>query len=424
MGVPRSRSGVVVEQLMSPGGVMRRFISRTLLVAPFILLAAAVNSTAGAATHPPAPWAQNDYNGAQSRANLIETILTPSSVRQIHYLRSITAPPQIDRCFSGIQAPVTTGGNIYEVEAGLLTARTAATGQKLWVAPSQTPAADFGNYSVAVTNGTVLFANSDCESETNAQAYIEAHNATSGNLTWRHPLDGGVSDVVVSGSYVVAEADDAIGGGADTVTALRIADGSVAWSATCAGFRHVVIVAQNVIYRCSSDDQTGDDTVVARHLATGTQAWAASAGQILRGDSDATSGAHVYILRSGVVDDVNPVTGQTRFTLPGATSVLAVDRTRVYASCPAGVCAYAVATGAQVWATSPENNPMDIRTASEANGVLYLGNGDVLNASNGAFITELFQGGSSGSTPTFVAGGRVGVMKDDRILDLYGLAGS
>jgi hypothetical protein len=400
---------------------MHRFASGV-LVATGVLLAAAASSSAGAATPPLAPWTQSAYNGAQSRANLTEATLTTSTVNKVHYLRSITAAPEgpNNACYTGVQSPVMTGGMIYQIEAGSLTARSAATGVEQWAAPPFDLQGE--QYSLAVTNGIVIVGYTDCTSDSATFGYVEAYNATTGALKWRHPLAGWLSPIVVSGSYVVDDYADE-GMGPDTITALRISDGTVAWSdQTCAGNRHVVIVDQNVIYRCITNNGAGADTVQARTLASGAKVWSAPGGVVQRGDTDATTGHHVYIKRSGGVDDVNPSTGARRFTLAGATDVLAVDKTRAYATCPAGLCAYTVATGARAWAVPVPDPAADISTAAEAAGVLYLGNGDLLNAASGGFIRNLFPG--NGRAQVIIGDGRIGAADNERILDLYGLSGA
>jgi hypothetical protein len=118
---------------------------------------------------------------------------------------------------------------------------------------------------------------------------------------------------------------------------------------------------------------------------------------------------------AGAIVDLNPATGATRFTLAGAKDVLAVGPARVFSSCAAGVCSYDIASGAPSWSTFASG------PAALANGVLYTGDGQALGASTGAQLANVFTGLA---TQLLVGDGRLGVVTNPRIVDLYEVSAS
>lgn len=177
-------------------------------------------------------------------------------------------------------------------------------------------------------------------------------------------------------------------------------------------------------YGCTSGQNT---TIEARTLATGSPVWSLPGSWTLQRGDLGSAGKHLYATNpSGAVVDLDPATGQVVYTLSGAKTVLAVDSTRVYATCTgADICAYDISTGALLWQrTVPYSNPPAL--AAEADGVLYLDSGAALNASTGKTITTIWptEFGSKPATALAVGDGRIAVSTDPWTLDLYGLPGS
>ena len=223
----------------------------------------------------------------------------------------------------------------------------------------------------------------------------------------------------LTGSYVVISGSSVNDGQVTEV--VQAATGSVVWEAdtwSCSDQVGAIVVAAEVIWTRCSNTGDGSETFEAASLTTGKVLWTrAGSWTIIRGDSDgATTGHHVFALdSSGVVNDINPKTGATRYTLAGATTVLA-DDTRIYASCTSGLCAFDTATGAPEWTNDNEAPAV----AADADGVLYLNDGDALVGSTGSLIRQVFPGGGAFA----VGDGRIAVISDCRIIDLYGLPGS
>jgi hypothetical protein len=97
--------------------------------------------------------------------------------------------------------------------------------------------------------------------------------------------------------------------------------------------------------------------------------------------------------------------------------VLAVDNLRAYALCATfDVCAYNLTSGKQVWQAGPG---LSTDMAAEAGGVLYLDNGAALNTGTGKTITTVWAGLQP--TDLAVGDGRIAVVSDPRVVDLFGL---
>ena len=162
-------------------------------------------------------------------------------------------------------------------------------------------------------------------------------------------------------------------------------------------------------------------------LAAGKMAWSLSGWTFQSGDLSGATGKHLYATSpTGTVDSLDPLTGQVEYSLKQAVTVLAVDLSRVYATCGSGgkfVCAYNISTGAQEWQNT--SLPSTTALAAEADGVLYLDFGAALNASTGKVIKTIwtkFRGKSASAIA--VGDGRIAVVTTPHILDLYGLKGS
>jgi outer membrane protein assembly factor BamB len=371
------------------------------------------------------PWSQTDFNSARSRANLAERTLTRATLPQVRYLRSVVTPldnPFGGTCtFNAMADPLLTGGSLYAVANGRLTKYNPATGHVIWrrrVSVSTVGTSlDFNGLSVA--DGLVVVGETYCGSVSDPTGFVQAYNASTGALVWSKPIvsiGGPLNQMVVSGAYVAAAGDSP--GGGDVVSVRRLSNGAAVWHRFPAcGSGDVAVMAGLVISaRCNS----GNPALVASHIATGTQAWSLpGTWTVQRGDHGSGTG-HLFATNpSGAVVGLNPATGQTLYTLAGATNVIAVDGARAYSDCGTGVCAYSTATGAQVW-TQP-GAPTSV-IAAEAGGVLYLGQdqGFALNTRTGKIIETVWNGSASGLA---IGDGRIAVVTDERVIDLFGLHG-
>jgi len=385
---------------------------------------AVVSATGAAAAQPAAAtsssWSQTDYNAAQSRANLAEQTLTRSTVGKIAFLRSVAAPPvPVNGCGQAVVAPVLTGGSLYAVTSGYLTKYNAATGRITW---RRNPDPTFTQLytALAVAGGLVVLGEVDCLSASDPNGIIQAFNAATGALVWSQPITpagGALAQLVVSNGFVVAAGFSEAGG--LPVSVHRLTTGALVWyrlTNPCAP-GDVLVDAQVVVaYSCPA---TGGERLVGSKLATGARVWSRSGNwQLQRGDTDTIAGRHVFATNpGGTVVSLNPLTGQTQYSLAQATDVLAVGGPQSYASCGFGVCAYSTATGSLRWQVRPG---LTVALAA-AGGVLYTDAGFALDTGNGQTLATLWQGPA---TWLAVGQGRIAVVTDPRILDLYGLPGS
>ena len=394
-------------------------------------LAVLTGTAAAVAQAAPTPsnWSQTNSDSAQSRANRSEHVLTRSAVSRVQYRRSVVAPVDLPRqqvCTSvSIVTPVLTGGRMYAVANGRLTAYNPGTGAVIWQRRLSAGAdtTSLNAEALAVAGGLVVVGEDSCDSVSDPNGFVQAFHAATGAPAWSDPITpqgGALVQMVVSGTFVAAAG--ASDGSGQVVAVRKLATGALAWdhlTNACASGSVLVIDHLVVSNRCG---QNPDGTLSANHLATGARAWSRPGGwQIQRGNLGGTTGGHLYATDpAGVVVDLNPATGTTQYALTGATTVLAVDGSQAYADCGSlGVCAYAAATGGRKWNVQP-GTPTPL-LAAEADGVLYLDQGPALNTSTGQTITTLWNGAA---TALAVGNGRIAAVTDPRVLDLYGLPGS
>ena len=401
----------------------RTFAIVTALAAGLVV-AASTAVASGAA--PSSPWSQTNSDSAQSRANLNEHTIVRATVTKVRYLRSVVAPVdppgQLGCASDTLVTPVLTGGKLYAVASGRLTKYNPATGSIIW--RHRLSAANDGTSlsyeALSVAGGVVVVGENSCDSVSDPNGYVQAFSATTGSLKWSKPITpsgGALGTMVVSGAYVAAAGSSA--GGGNVVSVRRLSTGASVWhrvTQQCAPSAVAVIANLVMSYRCSPSLA---ETLTANHLASGALAWSRpGAWQIQRGNLG--TGGHLYATNpAGTVVGLDPATGQTKYKLPGATTVLAVDNTRAYADCGSlGVCAYSTATGGRLWDSQPGAAPA---LAAEAGGVLYLDQGLALNSGTGQAITSLWSGTA---TALAIGDGRIAVIADPRVLDLFGLHGS
>ena len=339
-----------------------------------------------------APWAESDHDAARSRYNSAESTLGPSNVASARYLRSVTAAPANSPygvCGPGAARTLLTAGRLFFVGDSGVYAYNAATGRQIWRTGSDQ--ADSTNYvDIAAWNGRIFVGEDDCGSASDPNGGIEVYDASTGAPVWSAYFGTALSGLVVTGNYVVADGAS-IGSGAK-VAVYDAATGATVWSKdisnSCDYLPTVLVVRGEVIQEC---DDNGDLATEAADLATGTVRWTKTGNwNPLRGDSDAATAHHLYARSpTHAITDINPATGAARFTLAGATGVLAVGPVRVFTSCSVGICAYSTATGAPSWSAAG-SGPVAL-----ANGVLYTGDGRALNATTGAQLATLFTGHAS-----------------------------
>jgi len=398
-----------------------------------IALAAAGPSAAAevatrAAAKTASPWTQTNYNAAQSRANLAETILTRAKVAKIVHLRAITIRPAAQSCSQQVDSLALPGSSVYAAGGGFVAKYEAASGRLLWRRSTSDTSQDI-NDSIAVGDGLVVVGGDQCGSASDPLGIIQAFNATTGKLAWTRPitpLEGELGTLAVSGGLVVSAGQSP--GSGPQLSVRRIGTGTLVWKSdrdvSCNG--RMLVVAQVVITGGSTDCTGGAPPIVARKLASGARVWQRTgAWTVQRGDASSSAGRHVFATNpKGTVVSLNPVTGRTQFALRQATAVLAVGSAQAYAACGSDVCAYSTSDGSLRWKVSVGFTPA---LAAEADGVLYLDGGLALDTGNGKTLATLWTGRSALSLA--ISDGRIAAVTApqfalSKVIDLYGLKAS
>src|SRR5215469_730615 len=407
-------------------------LTRTFAVAALTASLMAVGtspSLAGAGSSPRFPgWYDTNATAAQSRANLLEKTLTPPAVTKVTHLRSITTPPAAGSCrVRNVVSPLPAGNAVYAVTSGEVGKYNPATGKQIW---RKAPPRGYGYESLSTSGNTIVAGAFGCGSASEPPSIVTAYNATTGAVLWQDTgqtfdLEG-LNQAAIAGPYVITAGADAAGYFTDVI---NLNTGALVWSGgecyTTGAVLPLVAGQQVISYGC---DKQSNAAMQAFSLAAGKLAWSLSGWTFQSGDLSGATGKHLYATSpTGTVDSLNPLTGKTEYSLSQAVTVLAVDLSRVYATCGSGgkfVCAYNINTGAREW----QDTTLGSKTAlaAEADGVLYLDFGAALNASTGKVIKTLWTkfNGTTAATAIAVGQGRIAVVTNPRVLDLYGLKGS
>jgi hypothetical protein len=383
---------------------------------------AALPGGAAAASGPNGDWTQADHDASGNRANTTATAITAANVGQLDWVRGFAAPtykPDAFGCGEGWTTPVLLAKKAYVVKTGRLVALDLVTGAQLWQRAIDT-VGESRSRVFAVDGGRVFVGQIDCVSQSDPTGSVRVYNASTGAPVWNQPVNA-LDGVAVSGTRVVATGRSV--GSGTSVRVFNSATGAVVWErfedSACAAT--AVVVAAKVYYgECDPDTGAVLDLAAAR-LTDGVVAWRKPGSwSVDRGDAVGSTAKHVY---AGNVD-LNPATGATRFTLAGASSVQAVDATRVYAACGSVLCGYDRATGAKRWtSTAAAGGGFGEARAALAGALLYAADGSVLDPATGAAVSQVWSGLAAelsvgnGYVVTAGTGSR-------RLLDVYGLPGS
>jgi outer membrane protein assembly factor BamB len=384
--------------------------------------AASAHAASGSSTT--ASWRQTNGAGSESRANLDETTLTPATVADATRLHRFAEPATSPGCstyapnsplLSANHLELVSGGEIkqYNVQRSRLSRHVDLA------APDST------NYNnLVLGRGHVVVGGSDCESVSDPNGFLFSYNSTTGAPQWQWNGPG-VGDLVESGPTLVVSGGTV--GSGNYIDALRISNGATLWSKFFDCFPGTTPIAGgNVIASTCVPNGDGDDVarLLGFRLSNGTRAWARTGlWTVYRADSDTATRAQVYATNPHGNDvALNAQTGARLYGMTGARDVLAADNRRVYATCGiqgVTVCGYAKSDGSKLWTASYVPN-QDSPLASVAGGVLYLDDGQALNAATGKLITRLWSSGRASGLA--VGRGLVAAQIDGVHTDLYGLS--
>jgi outer membrane protein assembly factor BamB len=226
-----------------------------------------------------------------------------------------------------------------------------------------------------------------------------------------------------SGDFVVISGGT-IGSG-NYVEGLNLRNGSTAWSTFPDCLQGPTPVAGgNVIVSGCQQTTTGDGApeLSAFGVTRGHPAWTrAGSWTVYRADSDTDPHAQVYVRNPhGHAVALDSQTGEGLYRMRGARVVAAADDHRVYATCGSGArfCAYDKTTGKRIWRIDHTAGPNGT-LASVGGDVLYLDDGDALNAATGQSLKQLWATGTASSLA--VGRGHVVAVVDGVHTNIYGL---
>lgn len=306
---------------------------------------------------------------------------------------------------------------MYVIASFTLFKYQASDGSLVWSADLNQSSAPL---AIAVSGNSVVVGSSGCGSVSDPSGSLDAYSAASGQALWHTSIgstDGPLNFLGTASGLIITSGHSP--GDGTVVGAFQASTGQQAWlesSDDCAIPGPAVVVGGYVVFVSCSAGVTDLEGV---SLTTGQQIWAkAGDWHVMAGDRSTSAGTHVFAREGSTVEDVNPATGATQYSLSGATTVLAVGPADVYASTATGLAAYRLSNGSQAWSTLDAG-----QVATEAGGLVYAADGSVLNASTGALVTQLWDANSQAAS-IVVGEGRVAAVVDPRAVDLYGPAGS
>jgi outer membrane protein assembly factor BamB len=309
-----------------------------------------------------ANWRQAAFDPAHTAFNRVETILSPSNVKNL--TQAWAAPVGT---FTLYASPVVSGGKVFiGGDDGHMYALDAATGATLWVGPTQ---ASFFVDSAAVGHGLV-FANSIFST-------LLAYDAETGAIAWTSNLtDVRASPTLSNGTLYVASSDG-------TLTALDAETGAPLWSAEggCCVFDQAPAVDGDRVFQMRTDH-----TLTAYDARTGRQLWSTSAFSV---GTLAASGGVLFFNDYPNVVALDEATGSQLWASPVLTfqpdGAPAVANGLVFVT-TSSLMALDAATGAVVWSAPAASGWGPV----VANGVVYAssqsGEWDAFDQRNGSLL--------------------------------------
>jgi len=343
-----------------------------------------------------ANWRQAAFDPAHTAFNRVETILSPSNVKN---LTQVWASPVGTGFLSS--SPVVWEGKVYLVSGdGYMYAFDALTGATVWVSEG-------GGHSslgsAAVGHGLVFVSVSG----------ISAYDANTGAVVW-HALDQYVrASQTLKGNVLYVASFDG------TLTALDAETGTRMWSTEpgCCVFDRAPVVDGDRIFQMRTNG-----TLTAYDAHNGTQLWSKSESSI---GTQAASGGLLFFNHYPNVVALDQATGEEVWTAPvltaGTYGAPAVANGLVFVR-QSQLIALDAATGAVVW-SAPAGS---LWGPTVANGVVYAsglsGEWDAFDERDGSLLWSVTVpgcGGSCTNTVPIVAKGTLYLAGPDRTLRAF-----
>ncbi|MBG0560860.1 outer membrane protein assembly factor BamB family protein [Actinoplanes aureus] len=341
-------------------------------------------SLALAAGPPAAPlWDHPGYDAEDSHYNPDESAINAGSIGRLSTKWSINLRTSDTSC-SGPSAPVLSGGRLFATDQLGISGYTAADGRLEWrfdwddVMDNDIPV-------LAVSDGLLIAANGDCNSQSDPNGQLTALDVATGKPRWSLPMDMPINAVVVDKGTVVVSGSSP--SDEDAVVAYRVRDGRLLWrkpnhatTGVCAD--GILLVHRTDGFGVHAGEIAGVD------IGTGTNRWTSSGGWKARAASPRAD--RFYVTNAiGSLAALDTATGALRWTANGkASELIAADGRRVYRADGRAVEALHAGTGKRLWTTRLSTDAVQ---PVRAGGLLYAGS-TVLNAADGTVAGPAYPG--------------------------------
>ena len=372
---------------------------RALVLAVTTLSLVALGLGAGPAAQAagtPSAWLATGYGTGWSGWNSQEVTMTPARVKAAAL--NFTIPTAVDPnpvldCLNPI-GPLSSAGKMYDVGPDGISAYNQWSGARLWNVPTPTHLVTFAHLQIAGPDLVVVL--TDCDSESNSDSWVFVLNLVTGaadQVAWDDG-NGVASMTVVNGIIVTNEYNN----GSDWIAAHDLAGHPLWQTADSWGSARTQLVATTTLAYVTS--ATG--VVTALRVADGSVAWTSG----VTGDPLALSQDRkdLYVTTGASLLSLNPTTGAVHpvtFTGRGG-NFAAVDGSTVYTSCAGtALCATRRSDGHSLW-TIEAGATAFAPPIVVAAGVVYF-NGRSYLATTGKRIKSA----ADGTAVTSVSGGRI-----------------
>ncbi|MEU4155928.1 PQQ-binding-like beta-propeller repeat protein [Actinoplanes sp. NPDC026670] len=341
----------------------------------------------------PPLWDHPGYDAEDSHYNPAETVLTGDRIRHVAQKWQVSLRTSDESC-SGFGGPVLSGGRVYVSDQLGISAYRAADGAVSWRYDWAYPS-DSETPRLAVSDGLLIVAGGDCNSQSDPDGEVIALDARTGLPRWKLRLDVPVNSVVVDKSLVV------VSGGSpsdeDAVAAYHIRDGRSAWRKAkylAAG----VSADGTILARATDGSDVATGVSAAITITTGGVRWTRKGKWTAQA---ASPGSDRFLVtdETGLLRSVGVSDGRLEWTASAfaSSTPIAVDRERVYRVSGRDVEALNLTDGKRVWAARQK---VDGVQPVGAGGLIHAG-AAVLNAADGKVAGPDLAG------RVIVAGGRI-----------------
>ncbi|WP_229067590.1 PQQ-binding-like beta-propeller repeat protein [Actinoplanes sp. DH11] len=352
-----------------------RAVTRTPVILLSVTLAAGAAAVPVSAAAPAPGWEHPGHGPGDSYYNAAETVINEGSVKRLTTRWSVRLRHSYESC-SGWSAPLVTGGRVIVADQLGIAAHKAEGGAVSWrfnwddKMDNETPV-------LAVSDGLLIAANGDCNSQSDPDGRLTAIDVATGAVRWRLDPDMPNYSVVVDRGVVVvsgwSQSDE------EAVVAYRAGDGGEiwrkpGWSSSGVSARGAVIMRKTDGYGQSDGGTSAVDVVTGKVRWSRLENWIAEAAI---GDRVYVSDERKNLIAADATD------GAVVWTAAGkASSMIAVDGRRVYRAGGRDLEALDDRTGRRIWT---HRFKRDAAQPVRAGGLVHAG-GPVLRAADGTAV--------------------------------------